>query len=72
MSTVTRLAELEAKLKARCDRPGFKVNTDAIMSEIARLRPYLGTYRDKATKQFVSAEFALANPDTTELVEPQE
>ena len=68
MSAVTRIAALEAKRKARGGKPGMVANVEAIEREMARLEPYTGTYRGKATHRFVSPAFALDNPDTTERV----
>lgn len=66
--TVEHIAELEAKRKARLGKPGMAANVAAIEAEIVRLEPYTGTYRDKETNRFVSPEFALQNPETTERV----
>ena len=66
---MTEIERLQAKLKAREGQPGFKANVEAIKAEIERLESMTYTYRDIATGQFVSAEYALANPDTTRRVE---
>jgi uncharacterized small protein (DUF1192 family) len=63
------IERLQAKLKAREGQPGFKANVEAIKAEIARLESLTYQYRDNATGQFVTAEYALANPDTTHRVE---
>ncbi len=61
--------DLKAKLKAREGKPGFAANVEAIKAEIARMEALTFTYRDIETGQFVTAEYAAANPDTTRRVE---
>ena len=63
------ITRLRAKANARRGKPGFAANIEAIDAEIARLEAMTFTYRDNATGQFVTAEYALANPETTHLVE---
>ncbi len=63
-----RLTDLEAKLKAREGKPGMAANVAAIKSQIADLKAN-ATYRDPATGLFVGVEFALQNPESTEVVE---
>jgi hypothetical protein len=62
-------ASLQAKLDARKGQPGFAANVAALEAEKARLLSLTFLYRDKETKRFVTAEYALAHPDTTERVE---
>ncbi len=69
MAESAEIVALRAKLKARQNRSGFADNAKAIEAEIARLESLTYTYRDKATGQFVSPEYALANPDSTLRVE---
>lgn len=64
-----RIDELQAKLKARQGKPGFKANVQAIEAEIASLEGHPFTFRDIETGQFVSTEYAQANPDITRKVE---
>ncbi len=59
---------LKAKLKMREGKPGFASNVEAIKAEIDHMDALTFTYRDNATGQFVSPEYALANPDTTRRV----
>lgn len=56
--------DLRAKLKKRRGKPGFKANVAELEQSIAFLES--GPYRDKETGQFVSIDFALANPDLVE------
>ena len=60
---------LKAKLAARENQPGFAANVEALKAEIARLEALTFLYRDTGTGQFVSAEYAAANPETTRRVE---
>lgn len=60
---------LKAKLKAREGKPGFAANVEALKAEIARQEALSILYRDNTTGQFVTAEYALAHPDTTSPVE---
>lgn len=59
------IAELKAKLAAREGKPGFAANVEAIKAEIARLEA--GPWRDKVSGQFVTREYAEANPDKVEM-----
>ncbi len=60
---------MKAKLKARVGKPGFGANVAALEAEIGRQESLTYLYRDNETGQFVTAEYALANPDTTRRVE---
>lgn len=62
-----RLTDLRAKLILREGKPGMAANVEAIKSQIADLEAE-ATYRDIATGQFVTVEYALQNPETTEVV----
>jgi len=63
-----RLADLNAKLKSREGKPGFKDNVEAIKAQIAELENP-GTYRHGTTGRFVSISELIANPETTKRVE---
>lgn len=67
---MTEIERLQAKLKAREGKPGFASNVEGLKVEIGRLEALTFTYKSKVTGQFVTAEFALANPTTTYRVEP--
>lgn len=71
---VDRLEALKAKLASRKGRGGFRANTADIEAEIARLeaepappppKVVPGHYRSAITGEYVTAEYAAANPDTT-------
>lgn len=64
-----RLVELRAKLKARESNPGFASNIALMKKQIDALERDL-VFRHVETKQFVSVEFAIQNPETAEVVEP--
>lgn len=59
----SRLAELQAKLKAREGKPGFAANIEAIKRQISALESD-APFRHSETGQFVSVEFAIQNPET--------
>ncbi len=63
-----RLAALQAKLKQREGKPGFKANIAAIKAQIAELENPADHYRG-ANGQFVDVEHLIANPETTVRVE---
>lgn len=66
---MTEIDELKVKLAARKGKGGYAQNVREIEARIAYLESLTFTYRDKETGKFVSAEYALANPDTTRQVE---
>lgn len=71
MTGEQELSGIKAKLKMREGKPGFAANVEALKAEIERLEALTYTYRDDASGQFVTAEYALANPDKTHRVESE-
>ncbi|MES2904553.1 MAG: hypothetical protein V4696_10245 [Pseudomonadota bacterium] len=66
---MSEIDALKAKLKARYGRPGFNANALAIEATIARMEGNPFTFREIKSGEFVTTEYALANPDTTRRVE---
>ena len=66
---MTDIDALRAKLKLREGKPGFAANVSALKITIGLLEGETFAFRDIASGQFVTTEYALANPDTTREVE---
>lgn len=64
-----QIADLKRRADARRGKPGFTRNVAALDAEIERLEKLTFRYRDKESGEFVTAEYAVANPDETERVE---
>jgi len=62
---------LKAKMKARQGQPGYAANLAAIEAVVAKTEGKSFVFRDTLTGEFVSTEYALANPDTTRRVEAE-
>ncbi len=68
MINETEIADIEAKIKARGDQPGFAENIRLMKIRLSALETNV-RFRDKETGLFVTDAFAYANPDSTEPVE---
>ena len=62
--------DLRAKRDARRNQPGFKANVAAIEAHIARIEAAEQGFhfRSKETGQFVTDEYAAANPEHVEAI----
>ena len=66
---MNEIKAMEAKIQARRGQPGFAANIAAIEAMLAKRKGESFSFRNIATGEFVSTEYAIANPDTTRRVE---